>query len=502
MRNGSARRRNGWLAATIVALGGAAACTSLLGEPPAGTLAGDGGTGGDGTIDTGIPHTEGGTDSSAGEGSTDSSIQDGPGNDVVTSSDTGPAQDGSEGGGPDPIVSYSTGIAACAVKQSGALWCWGANSGGTVGDGTTLDRAVPVHITKDSTGATLPPMAQVSAGLQHACALTKSGAVYCWGNNDAGQLGDGVALPMEAGAGNQTAPHLVPNVTATQVAAGFFHTCSLSGTQITCWGGNGDGELGHQPGMNLDVFVNGFFYPYANSTPTTGITLLGPAQLSLGGMFSCANDTVAQDPYCWGNNYSGQLGNGPPDSGGTSTWAPQAVRFTGGSSLGLQKEIATSSFAHGCAVTGSGTLSCWGDNGAGQLGNTLPVATGNFSEAFTVMTGVAHVSVSAWTTCIVDGAQHVQCWGANTGGELGHDPATDPFSSCQGSSTPCNANASTIQLSGQPFGPVQTVSVGFQYACAMKTDGTLWCWGRSGALGNGSGDDAGMSFSPVEVSGL
>lgn len=499
MRIGSARMRSTGLAAAVLALGGAAACTSLLGEPPAGTLADDGGPGADGT-------TEGGSDGTTAEGSPDSPSGDVTGNDVMMGGDTGPMRDGGDagdGGGPDPIVSYTTGAAACVVKQSGALWCWGANGVGTVGDGTTTDRAVPVHITKDSTGAALPPMTQVSAGLQHTCAVSKSNTVYCWGNDDGGQLGDGIALPIDAGSANELAPKLVPNVTATQVAAGYFHTCSLTGTSITCWGSNGNGELGHQPNTMGDVATpNAFFYQYANSTPKTGITLNGPAQLSLGGMFGCTNDTVAQDPFCWGDDYLGQLGGGPPDAGQTWTWSAQGVQVSGNGFLGLQKEVAARSFDHGCSVSGQGDLSCWGDNGAGQLGPSLPVATNNFSYAFTVMTGVSHVAVSLWTTCIVDVSQHVQCWGANTGGELGHDPATDPLSSCQGSSTPCNPNASTIQLNGQAFGPVQTVSVGFGYACAMKIDGTLWCWGQSAELGNGAGDDAGMFYSPVEVSGL
>jgi alpha-tubulin suppressor-like RCC1 family protein len=483
------------LAALVVALGGAAACTSLLGDLPAGTLA-DGGasdvTTGDG------PEQEGGMDGTTPEGSNG----DGPGNDVVVGGDTGPNGDGGDAG-PDSIVEYSTGGAACVVKKSGALWCWGNNSNGTVGDGTTIDRAVPVHITKDSVGNALPPIAHVSAGLQHTCAVTNASAVYCWGNDDAGQLGDGISLPMDAGAGNRTAPHLVANLQATQVAAGYFHTCALTGTKITCWGSNGNGELGHQPGTMGDVAIsNAFFWNYANSTPTTNIVnLIMPAQLSLGGMFGCANDTAAQDPYCWGDNYTGQLGEGAPD-GGTYTWTAIPVQVMNNGSLGLQKEIASRSFNHGCAVSGQGALSCWGDNGSGQLGNSLPVAGGNNSVAFTVMTGVAHVSVSLWTTCIVDTMQHVQCWGANQGGILGHDPATDPLSSCPGSSVPCNPNASTITLNGSPFGPVRDLSLGIGYGCARKLDGTLWCWGQSGFLGNGAGDDAGMIYEPVQVSGL
>jgi hypothetical protein len=169
-------------------------------------------------------------------------------------------------------------------------------------------------------------------------------------------------------------------------------------------------------------------------------------------------------------------------------------------SLGLQKEIAATSFAHGCAVDGQGTLSCWGDNGSGQLGNSLPVAGGNFSVAFTVMTGVAHVAVSLYTTCVVDISQHVQCWGANQNGILGHDPATDPLSSCSGSSQPCNPNPSTIMESTtSPFGSVENLSLGFGYGCALKLDGTLWCWGQSGLLGNGSADDAGLVYNPVQV---
>ena len=167
----------------------------------------------------------------------------------------------------------------------------------------------------------------------------------------------------------------------------------------------------------------------------------------------------------------------------------------------LQKhDIPEAYFGEGCAVDGKGNLSCWGDNGDGQLGNSLAVASNNYSVAFTVMTGVAHVSVSLFTTCIVDATEHVQCWGANQQGVLGHDPSTDPLSGCPGSGGPCNPNPSTIMTTGTvPFGPAQTISVGFGYACSLKTDGTLWRSGQGGSVGNGAGDDAGLLFSPVQV---
>ena len=85
------------------------------------------------------------------------------------------------------ITAISAGSSsACALTGAGGLWCWGGNSGGAIGDGTTSDRLAPVLI------GGLPPVVAISVRpIDHACALTASGQAFCWGSNQFGQVGDG-----------------------------------------------------------------------------------------------------------------------------------------------------------------------------------------------------------------------------------------------------------------------------------------------------------------------
>ncbi len=125
----------------------------------------------------------------------------------------------------------------CALTDAGAVYCWGANDVGQVGDGTTTDpRPAPVRVIESGVIA-------VSAGLESTCALMSSGAVQCWGSNDRGRLGDGTDVPS-----TQPKATLVnAGATAIGVAAGLVgaHACArMEDGTIRCWGANSQGQLG------------------------------------------------------------------------------------------------------------------------------------------------------------------------------------------------------------------------------------------------------------------
>ncbi|NDE60266.1 MAG: RCC1 repeat-containing protein, partial [Acidimicrobiia bacterium] len=116
---------------------------------------------------------------------------------------------------------------ACAITTSGGLMCWGNNDYGNLGDDTYSDRISPVAVSGLSSGVTA-----VAVGEYHTCALTSAGAVKCWGNNDRGQLGDGTRT-------TRTAPVAVSGLTSgvTAITAGEYHTCALtSAGAVKCWG--------------------------------------------------------------------------------------------------------------------------------------------------------------------------------------------------------------------------------------------------------------------------
>ena len=487
----------------LALVGGAAAavgCDAIAGIQ-SGTLSG-GGAG------------DGGADSTASDGQAgDSSAADTSVGGDSGSPDSTPTGDaGGDGGdaGGDPVVQISAGGAAsCAVTRSGALYCWGANLSGAVGDGTTTMKPSAVHITKDITGTTLPPLTQVSAGEEHVCARSNAGAVYCWGNDSAGQLGDGVNVLTDAAVGStdKHAPQLVAGIMAPAVACGFFHTCTLQSNGSTiCWGSNQSGELGHQPGTSGDVNLGAFFAFYANSTPMTGATVMGSTQLSLGTDFTCANDTGRRLELLLGHQLRRTAGR-PRGRRRQSRVQPRAGQGRldrrddgrqGGRGVERSRTCVRSRRAGRPLLLGK--LGCGTARDCGGRGLEHLLLRDDDHVVREPRRGgrLEHVRHRC------DPAREVL--GGNANGQLGHDPTTDPISSCPDNSGPCNPNPSTVMSGTNPFGPAFAISVGTQFACVLKTDATVWCWGDNsgGQLGNNQqgANDAGQNYDPVQVIGL
>jgi alpha-tubulin suppressor-like RCC1 family protein len=231
---------------------------------------------------------------------------------------------------PVDVVGLSSGVVAisaggsltCALTSEGAVKCWGLVVGGGLGDGLSHGSSKPVNVAGLSSG-----VAAIAVGTSHACALTTEGAVKCWGSNYAGQLGDGTSV-------KRLTPVDVSGLSSGVVAvsAGAHHTCAmLSGGEVTCWG-------------LTPVAVVGL------PSDTTSI--------AEGDDYTCA--VAGGAATCWGDNGSGQLGDGTT----TSRSMPEPV-------VGLSSGVTAvdANLAHTCAVTSRGGVKCWGDNTNGDLGN-------------------------------------------------------------------------------------------------------------------------------------
>jgi alpha-tubulin suppressor-like RCC1 family protein len=144
---------------------------------------------------------------------------------------------------PTDVVGLTDGVAAvasgghhtCALTTSGGVKCWGWNRTGEVGDGTTTQRNTPVDVTELTSD-----VAAIAVGGRHTCALTTAGDVKCWGFNLYGEVGDGSTM-------DRSVPVDVVGLTGTPVAldAGFFHTCAQTATGgVQCWGRNVEGQVG------------------------------------------------------------------------------------------------------------------------------------------------------------------------------------------------------------------------------------------------------------------
>lgn len=301
------------------------------------------------------------------------------------------------------IVAISAGAGhTCAVGSNGTAWCWGSNGAGRLGDGTTTSRNQPTPVQGITTAV------DIGAGLNHSCAALTDGTARCWGRNSYGQLGNNTYN------NNSYVPVVVSgltNATAISCSGEGYFSCALKndGT-VWCWGYNYHGELGdgqsHQDcGFGTDCSP----VPVQVSGLTTAVSV------SVGEWHACAalgNNTAR----CWGGGTTGQLGNG----GTSDSNVPVMV-----AGLSTVADVSAGGFGHSCALLTDGSARCWGQNNSGQLGNgtnnqsSTPVDVWQF-------TGGAGISANFFnSTCAVLGNGTAWCWGRNNDGQLGTGNTTN-----------------------------------------------------------------------------
>ena len=281
------------------------------------------------------------------------------------------------------------------------------------------------------------------------------------GNNDYGQLGNGTG-----GEDRSLIPVQVLGITdATTITTAEYHSCALhqDGT-ISCWGANRGGQLGN--GTSEDSLVP---VKVQGITDATAITTAD---------HSCAlheDGTIS----CWGNNRNGRLGNGTENDSFVPVKVQGITDATTITTYGIDRS------GHSCALHEDGTISCWGYNEYGQLGNgrggsdgdhsSVPVQVQGITDATTITTNSGH-------SCALHQDGTISCWGNNDYGQLGNGTENDSFV--------------PVQVQGITDATTITGS------CALHEDGTISCWGNNfyGQLGNGTGgSDVDYSSVPVDV---
>src|SRR5436190_1581415 len=232
---------------------------------------------------------------------------------------------------------------------------------------------------------------QMSAGLDHTCAVTPDHRAFCWGGNTSGQLGDGT-----------NRPHLTPvgvsgGLEFRQVTAGAFNSCGVTTEDVAyCWGTNGDGPLG-----------DGTRTMRSTPVPVAGGHRF--RRVESNGLHSCGVTDPDNLAYCWGLNDDGQLGDGTR----TTRLRPVLVSST------LHWRQVTVGFVHTCGVTIDFHAYCWGKNTNGELGD------GTTTTRFTPVAVVGgldfgQLTAGASFTCGKTLTNEAYCWGGNPAGSLGN----------------------------------------------------------------------------------
>jgi alpha-tubulin suppressor-like RCC1 family protein len=354
----------------------------------------------------------------------------------------------------------------CILQGDGTVGCFGTNEFGQLGNGVATGSNTPVLVDG------LDNAIAIAVGGRHACAVRSDNTVWCWGNNSHGQLGDGT----DTDSASPVAVVGISNATPT-IAAGGEHTCVvLDDGTAACWGQNNRGQLGN------DSIVESW-------TPVAVRILTNIGALAAGLQHTCATQSepspgLGTEVYCWGENNRMQLGV----MIFMASYAQLPTMTMNLSALIFSHELALGAY-HTCVsyrgMFGFAPVYCWGDNGSGALGDGTTENRMEAGDPIPELDDVQHISagghrtfvaLNTWSyhghSCAVLGSGAVRCWGENEFGQLGDGSTTDRLS--------------PVDVFG--LLNVKYVTAGPYHSCALLSDRTVQCWGANdeGQLGDGS----------------
>lgn len=345
---------------------------------------------------------------------------------------------------PPAIASVIAAAHTCALTTSGAVYCWGY-----IVDGSAQNGAIPV-VTPTPISAGINVAFQrvfVSKVENVSCALSTTSAAFCWGENDNGQLGDGT-----------TTDHATPTPVAgglafSDLAIGDAHVCGLTTSGAAyCWGFSANGAFGD--GSTGD-----------HAAPTRAALGLVFQNIVAGSDYTCGLTTTGT-AFCWGLGTFGQLGDGKATSSATPVAVAGELTFT--SLVGGGHTV--------CGLTPGGKAYCWGDDFYGTIGDGSSATKDGVtrqSSPVPVAGDLTFQSLSAGynTMCGVTASGSGYCWGYNFGA-IG-DGSTD------------HRSIPTAVAGGLTF---SRISSGTGYTCGIVTGNTVYCWGDNsdGGLGDGT----------------
>ncbi|MDQ5921040.1 MAG: hypothetical protein QG673_1096 [Pseudomonadota bacterium] len=360
--------------------------------------------------------------------------------------------------------SISSGINSfCALDSSGHVWCWGNNSAGQLGNGSKTNESFPTQVSIDSS-----INFKYLVGFNYSyCAIDTNNQLYCWGGGGSGQIGDGsgkdAAVPTKVSTQN-----LPWGVYFKSISIGASNICGVgSDSMVYCWGSNQYGQVGigdATVGQNILI-----------PTPIVSKQVLDSRFTEVkinyyGSAFVCAL-SINGDIYCWGYGGHGEIGNGYNNN----VYIPTLVKV---------KDQVDVEFAHlapgmgngSCAITTAGNAYCWGYNQSGEgangsYSNTNVATPVNMPSAETFVS----ITTSTNTACAVTNKNNSYCWGYGESGELGN-----------GNTSKSNQPVKTLSTTA-----ITSISSSYYITatlCEIDVNGKVYCWGYgvTGSIGNGA----------------
>ncbi|AKU93977.1 BNR repeat domain protein [Labilithrix luteola] len=342
----------------------------------------------------------------------------------------------------------------CATSNSGALYCWGANDHGQLGIRSTDNRLTPAFVNLE--GGTR----ELALGIDFTLAAMTSGAVHAWGANTLGAFGNGT----DGANDYRDTPFPIQALSdIAYVAANAWHGCAISRSGFaSCWGYNASGVVGNGSAAPEILFPAAVVQPEAFVSLSTNTS------------HACAVG-VSGALYCWGSNAYGQLGLENLTKVAVPTLVPNLVSAADLAAVACGNE-------HTCVLTRTGGVRCWGSNRLGQLGIGNTEAREHAVDTLAPSSASRQIVAGDDYTCVVSSSGAVQCWGLvyGTVSPLGAPP--------DGVLRPNNVN----------LGPAAFLAAGAHHVCARMLDNHLRCWGANsaGQIGDGTRTDR---ADPVDV---
>ena len=345
----------------------------------------------------------------------------------------------------------------CAILENGSAMCWGLDNYGQLGDGGDATNLIkPTSFVSIDGGQTV---AQIYARQLRTCIVLDDNSASCWGFNEDGQAGDDSTNTYKSPSVKVEFPQ---GKGVKSMGMGLKHTCAiLEDDTLTCWGLDSHGALGNGDSDTSDKYT-----PQTITTPSDRKVV----KVEPGATHTCI---LLDDGgvMCWGRDNTGQLGNG--DTSDTI--------HTPSSNVELPEDRAATDLSvgdhHSCALLDNGSVTCWGLNNFGQLGDNT--TTNRLIPVYAHLpTGSQAVSVSVGphSSCAILENSSVYCWGHNNYGRLG-----------------IGVTGGIYQLPMFVEGATDVVdlSLDYDHTCALSENGSISCWGRSkyGPLGIGPSGD-------------